>query len=299
MTSATSSIGELGWVVASSIFLAFALARSFRALRGTTLVAAIAWAAAAVAALVGAEMVGMFGNVSQASLAAMRYLGAVMTLAPAVAVLGAKRPQHRAWQWIVLTLVVVLALPAGETLLFHPNAALLPHAAQSAFIFVLILIGFGNYAPTRNALPAIFAAIGQASLFAPFIPWLPANEAASHPCVGLTFLTVAVAIALINSTAFRRADGWNGAWLDFRDAYGVVWSLRVAERFNRASITHGSSVQLTWRGIVVHSTGDDSHDDNSSYTTSVEFDRASQRRLRAMLLRFVSNEWIARRIGHT
>ncbi|MGC4007234.1 MAG: hypothetical protein QM811_30535 [Pirellulales bacterium] len=42
------------------------------------------------------------------------YLAATSTLLPAMAILGAKRPQHVGWQWIVLALWATLVWPRSR-----------------------------------------------------------------------------------------------------------------------------------------------------------------------------------------
>jgi hypothetical protein len=38
-------------------------------------------------------------------------------------------------------------------------------------------------------------------------------------------------------------------WLDFRDAWGLLWGQRVREQFNRAADNAGWPVTLTWGGL--------------------------------------------------
>jgi hypothetical protein len=38
--------------------------------------------------------------------------------------------------------------------------------------------------------------------------------------------------------------------MPFRDHWGVVWALRVRERFNRSAEAAGWPIRLTWHGVV-------------------------------------------------
>ena len=99
---------------ALTIALILALARR---LRGTTLSAALAWAVVAVFAIGTVEFFHACGSIVTGSgvQITLRYVAAITTFCPVMAVLGAKRPQHRAWQLIVVSLWCVLALPAAES----------------------------------------------------------------------------------------------------------------------------------------------------------------------------------------
>ncbi len=55
-----------------------------------------------------------------------RYIAAMSTFSPIMALLGAKRPQDRGWQFIVATLWAILSLPACEWLLFGGVAEIHP-----------------------------------------------------------------------------------------------------------------------------------------------------------------------------
>src|SRR5258708_2402224 len=54
----------------------------------------------------------------------LEYTAAVLFISPVLAMLGAKRPQNGAWQFIVLTLVAVLLLPVLQGLAYGDSA---PH----------------------------------------------------------------------------------------------------------------------------------------------------------------------------
>ena len=72
-------------------------------------------------------------------------------------------------------------------------------------------------------------------------------------------------------------------WCDFRDMYGSLWALRVSERVNVAGRAAEMEVSLGWHGIQGVPPGADS--------------TALDRHLKSLLRRFVSREWIARRLG--
>src|SRR4051794_207498 len=90
-----------------------------RAVAGTTLTAPWWWSVVSLLALALAEFVTAFWKSdSDPSAAALRFIAATSTFCPLMALLGAKRPQDRGWQFIVFSLWVVLALPGLEWLLF-------------------------------------------------------------------------------------------------------------------------------------------------------------------------------------
>jgi hypothetical protein len=42
---------------------------------------------------------------------------------------------------------------------------------------------------------------------------------------------------------------FNQVWLDFRDRFGLTWSLRMREQFNRAASNAGWHARLGWSGL--------------------------------------------------
>jgi hypothetical protein len=148
---------------------ALVIAAAIRSARGTTLVAPLAWA------LLAYVLTGLVTSQSPASRVAdwskWVYIASTGTLCPAIALFGAKRPQNRAWQWIVLAFWFVLALPALQSLLFHRGESLEIHAIWKWFVAVLILAGCVNHLPTRYGWAAMAVAAGQAQLFWDHLPW--------------------------------------------------------------------------------------------------------------------------------
>src|SRR5262249_30040310 len=95
---------------------AWVLWRGRRRVIGTTLAAPWAWSLVSLAAQFATIASSVFDPPGIWN-APLGYAAAITSFGPVVAVLGAKRPQDRAWQWIVVTLLVVLALPSGQFLL--------------------------------------------------------------------------------------------------------------------------------------------------------------------------------------
>jgi hypothetical protein len=300
-----------GWIYAASGIALIAIGSRLlwqgrRALAGTTLIAAWWWAVLSWCALSSVAIALYWqpqGQNTDDRGLSLCFAAAMTTVCPGMAVLGAKRPQHVAWQWIVLSLWVVLVLPAAQWELFGSEPTL--HLARKCFLGALVAIGVVNYLPTRYAAPAALFGIGQFFLLAPFF----AGEfRADEFQLGLIQVLCAMDLALGLATRRRvfsmvpvvsyylpRKEKDNELaphdrlWRDFRDAYGLLWGLRVAERFNAQAAASGWPVTLTWRGFR-SPTGD------RPATLSPAERQAVTENLTSWLRRFVDAEWIARRL---
>ncbi len=329
-----ASAGEIHfWGVLLPVVVAVGwCARGLRTLRGTTMTAPCYWALLSLAAMVVAEwLVGR--HVEGPSAAAIRYLAATTTLCPVIGLLGAKRPQDRGWQFIVLTLWIVLILPAAQNLAFAPASPLQLHPAWQAFLGLLVLTGLANHLPTRYGLSALLASASQSILLWGQVPGF--ETTAGRPAVVLAVTGFAIATTLVglgwparrgahalklrtstvrsrirensevarpghlsaeppNSHEFGYAqlssaqEGWDRIWLDFRDMFGVVWGLRVAERINDTARRSNWDVRLRWDGF---------HPDPTTASASgfAAADAAVQIALQNQLRRFVSPDWMEAR----
>jgi hypothetical protein len=283
--------GQKSWLSASGSLLLgaaglVALGVCRRRVSQTTLTAAWNWAVASLLAVAALEIWLATGSSIDAGWTAhARYAVAITTLAPQMAVLGAKRPQHRAWQFIVGSLLLVLALPAVGSVM-RGGDALSIAGPWRWFLAVLIVVGWANYAATRFWPSSFLLAAGQWSLLSAHLPW-PADEPpAIRPIWGVALAVAAAAwVAADVPRARNRSDPINGLWLDFRDTLGSLWCLRVAERFNATARAQDWPLRLTWRGVE---------------WTVAEPDAASvaaaKRSLRMLLRRFVSPRWISQRL---
>jgi hypothetical protein len=290
-----------GVTIASGFFVAAApvamaacgvavLARGFRAVRGTTLLAPWFWSIGSLAIVAISETAIAVLHAGQMPAAAqLRLAAAATTFCPLVALLGAKRPQDRAWQLIVLSLWVILSLPAAEAWLMRPGEPPTVHPVWSWFLIVLVIVGLANYLPTRFWPAAILVAAGQIVLNWSYLPLpLPALPDTA-PLWGLGLLVAAVvAAAAIGVRQRGECEPLDRLWLDFRDRYGAVWCLRVAERINASAEMYRWHVRLKWHGFTTV---------EGAAPTPAAANPELEKTLRTLLRRFASAEWIDRRLA--
>ncbi|HTM54476.1 MAG TPA: hypothetical protein VL175_10635 [Pirellulales bacterium] len=264
------------------------------ALRGTTLLAPWCWSVVSLVALTSAELAAAFStSAGDPTTTALRYVAAMSTFCPLMALLGAKRPQDAGWQFIVLSLWVVLALPGLEWLLFGGVQEL--HPARVAFLVLLIAIGAINGVGTRLMPASLLFAAGQGALVAPFLGLEQASSAREWlPPAGMAALVASWAVATARRIVSQAPRPLDRVWLDFRDAYGLVWSLRAMERVNATGKLCMWPTRLGWRGFyrvdspLPSQPGDDLNE--ATLAAVVET-------LRTLLRRFVSAAWIENRLG--
>ena len=276
--------------LAIAVACAALLHRGRTALAETTLIAAFAWCWPVLAIFTAAQGVAIIGGAAEAWVSHLQYLAALATFAPPMAVLGAKRPQHHAWQLIVGSLLVILAWPSLAPLGTGRDGPLELHATWKIFLGALWIAGWPNYLPTRFRTSAILYGVGQALALAPIL-WPAATpfEAWSSyaGAGGLACFALAARFAAVAKSSRESPSSADAAWLDFRDAYGAVWGLRVLERFNAIAASLSWSMRLTWHGL---------ESINEQVATIDDAPRRdASRQLEALLCRFVSPAWIARR----
>lgn len=265
----------------------------WQTVRGTTLVAPWVWASISLVTLVAVELLlALQGTPAPAWAPAARYAAAVSTFTPIMALLGAKRPQDRGWQWIVLSLWAILCQPAGEWLLFGGVAEI--HPARFWFQMILVFVGATNGLGTRNWLTSALYCGGQILLLLPFHsaePPIAAGSAAFWGTIGIFLSAVSVTITSSSASGHSSSTPLNSpttldrVWLDFRDEFGVVWALRIMERVNTSARMYDWPVQLTWQGLR----------DRDSLLT--EIPPLVEESFRTLLRRFVSAEWIDERLA--
>jgi len=254
-----------------SATVAIVVAAHIPRVRGTTLTAAFVWAVVASGGLAAVELLVAWQSPADTQLAPrlLRYLAACGTLCPGMAILGAKRPQDRGWQWVVASMWVVLALPALQTIAAG-NTDLQLGGIWAAFLgLIVITTGPLNYTITCNAVPAWLLASGQTLLFAPTTSMGRQFEllsADSTTAAGsgalLAASTIAAVIwrgrrarptenaALHSDLVGERLASENKRWDWFSHAFGAFWSLRVAQRTNQTAELADWPVRLDHNGFV-------------------------------------------------
>ncbi|MEX0586057.1 MAG: hypothetical protein WD176_05410 [Pirellulales bacterium] len=253
----------------------------------TTLVAPAFWAAVAVAAVVAVELCVWLQRSPDGRppdwAPAARFVAAVGTLCPHVAVLGAKRPQNRAWQWIVGSLWLVASLPALRALLFQGGRAVEVHVTQSSFLIILVAVCALNWLPTRYWLSSLLVAAGQILLLAPHLSLVDQNQTDRSILAAVGLFALAAVLVAAGIGARRQTDHpLDALWINFRDQFGVLWAWRVLARLNATAAQCQWPVRLTWNGFTP-----------PPKQLSAEVERSVLRSMRSMLRRFVDSESLA------
>ena len=289
--------------VAALVTVVAACAGAFLA-RGTTAVPAAWWAGGAALAFAVESAVRASGGLTDpASQASARLAVAAFSLCPIMSLLGAKRPQHGVWQFIVASLAGIIALPAASAALVRPGSPPDVHALQRWFMLALVLVAAMNFAATRHGVAALVVAVGQLILirqFMPFVDSLKQQRAALDAvaawlvatggivAAGQSWLWPAQQRVVGSELASRRGGGadlaaFDAAYLALRETLGAAWTLRIAERFNAVAESRGWPCRLRFDGLHVGGDPDDREWRGDALRTG-----------RALLRRFVSTDWMRR-----
>jgi hypothetical protein len=260
----------------------------------TTLVGAWWWTLLALVASSAVEMAAEFRLVEASMATPLRLAAVTLSFCPVVAVLGAKRPQHLAWNFVVLSLWAIVALPAAENLLLHRGREVAMGDARGWFLWIMVLLGPINFLPTRFWLPSLLFAAGQIMALGRYLPLLRREVFWESDAVGLSLAAAALVMAsFISRRSTRSTNPYDRLWLDFRDSFGLLWGLRVQERLNAVARQEEWGLELTWRGFRTSGNG------NSLDEMPDTIEPGLRTSLKGLLRRFVSNEWIDERLGTT
>ncbi len=273
-----------------------AVAATARRIWGTTLIGAQAWLASCLVAIGGIEiwLAAMAETTLPRAAEPLRYVAVTLTFCPLIALMGAKRPQDRAWHFIVFSLWVVLALPALHVGLLRPGQPMSMPPALAYFMLGMIVMGLLNRLMTRVWLCGLLFAAGQFLLMPagfPLSSFVPRLDQAYRISAGFGLLSVStVPMWWVVRRGRPSAEPLDRLWLEFRDLFGVFWALRLAERVNAASALTNSDLVLRWSGFQTAAGG--------KIKTSLSADAIRVRRqgLQNLLRRFVSRDWIAERL---
>ena len=248
------------WVALALVTTAWPLREAWRATRGTALRGAVAWVLLAVGLGIAAQ-IGAWGEAPASGrvLAGYwAYLSVLATLAGLISVLNARTPGGGAWALLMALLVLVFLIPWLEAPGLARGAGGLARlrlgSPWTIFYVLLVVAGVTNYVPTRYGAAATWLALGFTLEYAALT-----REGWSRGARGLAWSAVPWTLAVAIWTARwrskgagweRRGAGLEATWLWFRDHWGVVWALRVQERFNRSAEAMKWPVRLGWHGVV-------------------------------------------------
>jgi len=192
----------------------------------------------------------------------------------------------------VLSLWAILVLPVVESLVLRHGQMPDVRGARSWFMLILIGLGIANSLPTRFWFPAILFGGGQLLMLATSLPFVRELVDRSPTIKG--FSCCAMAVIVVTRLAIRKRnanDSLDGVWRDFRDAFGLLWGLRVAEQINIAARSSNWRLTLRWRGFI------DERGEALEFSSLPEETRKPlQQVLENLLRRFVTQEWIAARM---
>jgi hypothetical protein len=227
----------MGWLAVAAG--AYPLFEAWRANRRTTLQGALLWAAAAWLSWGFA-----LTNPDNDDLGT---LALCLTGCAGIAVLGARRPQVFAWNFVVLGLAGVMILPLLEGMVIRVHSF---NVERKIFLGGILLVALGNYAATRF-FDAVIAIGAVCALWF----WKITCSATAHEPVRNAEMNLLAALVLGAGPwlawGSRQAivrDRLDADWLAFRDRFGFVWAARVREQFNAAAKNAGLPIQLGWKG---------------------------------------------------
>ncbi len=231
--------------------------QAWRIAAGTALKPALWWVAAAMGLLLLAQLVAAFEPFAGGRQVSGRliYVAVLMLLAALVFVLNARTPGHRVWAGLTLVLVVVFLIPfleePGRLRRAHGLARVHLDMPWSLFYGFVVVVGVTNYLPSRFGKAA--AVVGLAFLLEYLGLSRPEWPEARLAVLGSWVSWLACAGAWVAHWSEDRGPKGRGEcerlWFWFRDHWGVVWALRVLERFNREAALANWPVRLTWFGL--------------------------------------------------
>ncbi|MBC8354171.1 MAG: hypothetical protein H8E66_19435 [Planctomycetes bacterium] len=287
------------WVFLLTVTACGLLLRHRALVTSTTLSGPWRWMLGSLSAIGGTQLVVAFTasgsmDISTGWTDAVTFAAAATSFCPVISLLGAKRPQDRGWHFVVLSLWAILVLPVAESLVLRHGQMPDLQGARSWFMLILIALGVVNSLPTRFWFAAVLFGSGQVMMLAASLPLARDYVESSQTAIGVSCCALACIVALQLACRRRKMPAsLNLVWHDFRDSFGMLWGLRVAEQINFAARSSGWPLTLRWQGFVDEQ-GKPLDLDLLPEETRKSLDQAIQNLLR----RFVSPEWIAARMGN-
>ncbi|CAN5763484.1 hypothetical protein BH23PLA1_BH23PLA1_18100 [soil metagenome] len=247
------------WVILGLLTAIGPLGKAWRMASGTALRPLVVWGGIAVllAAIGQAVAWGEPLESGRPGAGHWSYLSSLAVLAALISVFNARRPGGGAWALLMGLLVLVFLLPwlEGSGLAGGVGGLdrLWLEAPWSWFFALLALAGTTNYLPTRYG-PAAAVLLGAlAAEFAGLVGLGLGPEVRGRLWSASAWgLAVAVQVAATDSQrkTLPATSGLERLWMPFRDHWGLIWGLRIMERFNRSAQILGWPIRLSWQGVV-------------------------------------------------
>ena len=235
---------------------ALPLGLAWKSARGMALRPSMAWGMAAVVLGVMAQLAAGTEALATGRPAAghWAYLASLAALAALVSVLGARNPGGGAWAILMAMLVVIFLVPWLEGSGLSGGAGGLDRLhldpTWAAFFAVVAGAGVTNYLPTRFGAAAALVGLGLGCEWSGVCwpglgPEVRAILWSAGPLLGGTGILLG---SILGRQRPRDDSPSDRLWLWFRDRWGVVWAMRVRERYNRSASAAGWS-SLSWEGM--------------------------------------------------
>ncbi|GAC1325415.1 MAG: hypothetical protein NVSMB14_17640 [Isosphaeraceae bacterium] len=231
---------------------------AWKSVRGTALRPAVIWSWIAWTLAMIAQAVAWSESVESGRpwSGHWTYLATLATLATLLTVFNARKPGGGAWAILMAVLVLVLLIPwleaTGLARVSSPWDRLRLEAPWTGFFGLLAFAATTNYLPTRLCFAAIVSLAGFA-----VIGWGMTSfdrvEQTRETAWTIGLWSFAFAILIAHEGSRRKLSVKNDldrAWFWFRDRWGVVWSLRVLERFNETALALNWPIRLSWQGVL-------------------------------------------------
>ena len=306
--------GQILAFISSAVALVFVVLSCCAAWfsRGSTAVPAALWSATAAFIFALSMLQQATEQLDIAPMAIHRVVVAALSVCPTMSLLGAKRPQHGVWQFIVAALAAVLALPTASAVLIRPGGLPDLHILGRFFLPILIMVGWMNFVGTGRWIAATLIAVGHIVLIWPLLPGNLLETALPQAGLDLTAIVCMTAggglafIQTVLAMSRRRVaqavphgasqenavfvSRVNNCFIPLRETLGAAWTLRLIERFEVLATRRGWPLRLTLKGAEFTNKGVD----RTNSVGAQDWQADAARALEALLRRFVSTGWLKR-----
>lgn len=236
----------LRWILVGFHFTGlYVILQAWLAIRTSTLIHSIGWAFLAWIAWLAVSFCQ--ASVGMPAPKIVIYLALCLTACSGLAVLGARRPGVAAWNFVVGALLCILLFPLAEGW-----GELHLTGIWIFFLAACLSVVLINYGLTSLREFAVTLVAGSGIVLWSLLPDAPmdAERRDLFFMAGLGLIAASVWLGYFRLTLGRPPPTSSKRWFAFRDAFGMIWSLRVADQFNRASAHANDEAHLDLSGIT-------------------------------------------------